>query len=368
MFGITLARLLADDYQVDIYERRAHIGGNCYDYRDRDTGILIHKYGPHILHVNDPEILAWISQFTTFNNYKHQVKANHMGVMYDFPINLATINRYFNSQLKPCDLSSMLINTDNTSDANLEQRLLRMIGKELYEAFFKYYTTKQWGKPPSELPAGLISRIPIHANYSTSYYKKIFNGMPADGFTTMFKKMLDHANIRLHLNSEFKLNDISHENITVYTGSIDHFFNYKLGCLPYRTLNFSRQILPLVDFQGVSVVNYPDADVPWTRICEPKHFYPENRHIFDSKPTVIIYEIPGYDPMGEPYYPIPEEKNTTLYQKYLKMAESIPNLHFAGRMGAYRYYDMENCIAEAFKLARQIRLRYPSEQGNRLNA
>lgn len=352
LFGITLARLLAESYEVTIYERRDHIGGNCYDYKDEDTGILIHKYGPHIIHVDDPNILSWLHQFTDFNHYKHHVKACHDGRIYDFPINISTLNSFFNTNLSPTDISWFFEGFVKDNDRNLEERLIRMVGKELYEAFFKYYSEKQWGTSASDIPADVISRIPIHLNYSTNYYKKKFNGMPKYGFTEMFKKMLDHKNIRVLLNTEFHINMKSDNDIVVYTGPIDEYFNYKFGHLAYRSLKFVKKTFPIADFQGVSVVNYPDRDVAWTRICEPKHFYPDRVATYTSKNTVIIYEIPG--DIGEPCYPIRNSQNISLYSKYLSLAKNTPNVYFAGRMGAYKYYDMENCIADAFALAAEL--------------
>lgn len=359
LFGITTANLLGDDFQVSIYEKRGHIGGNCFDYIDRDTGICIHAHGPHIFHIDDPDILDWISRFTSFNNYKHQVKTCHAGCMYDFPINLATLNQFFGSRLEPPEMVEILRRQSaacNTGQ-NLEERLVAMLGYDLYEAFFKHYTYKQWGKEPKYLPPDLIRRIPIHTSYSTSYYKKYFNGIPADGFTAMFKKMLNNKKIKLFLGREYTPDDPFKEprTITIYTGLIDKYFNFCYGKLDYRTLGFVQRRLPVQDFQGVSVVNYPDADVAWTRICEPKHFYPEKQEVFKNRQTIIIYEIPGADNADEPYYPIGDAKNTQMYDKYASLSSGIPNLYFGGRLGSYRYYDMENCICEAFKLADKIK-------------
>lgn len=352
LFGITLARLLASNHEVTIYERRDHIGGNCFDYQDKYSGILIHKYGPHIIHIDDPNILLWLHQFTDFNNYKHHVKAYHNGRIYDFPINISTLNSFFNTNLSPTDVSCVFENFVNNNDRNLEERLTRMVGWELYEAFFKYYSEKQWGTSASNIPANVISRIHIHLNYSTDYYKKRFNGMPKYGFVEMFKKMLDHKNIRVLLSTEFNIDMKNDNDIVVYTGAIDEFFNYELGHLGYRALKFIKHTLPIGDFQGVSVVNYPDNNVVWTRICEPKHFYPDRVDIYNSKNTVIIYEIPG--DTGEPCYPIRNSQNDSLYNRYLSLTKKMPNIYFAGRMGAYRYYDMENCISDAFALANKL--------------
>lgn len=352
LFGISLARMLADKYQITIYERRNHIGGNCFDYEDKETGILVHKYGPHIIHIDNPNILLWLKQFTDFNNYKHHVKAFHNGRTYDFPINISTLNSFFNTNINPTDISWFFENFLNDNDGNLEERLIRMVGKELYEAFFKFYSEKQWGTSACNIPADVISRIPIHLNHSTDYYKKRFNGIPKYGFTEMFLKILDHKNIRVLLNTEFKIG-MKGDDIVVYTGPIDEYFNYRFGHLKYRSLKFVKKTLPITDFQGISVVNYPDKDVAWTRICEPKHFYPDRVNAYTLKKTIVIYEIPG--DIGEPCYPIRNSQNISLYSKYLSLAKKIPNIYFAGRMGGYRYYDMENCIADAFALANKLR-------------
>lgn len=353
LFAIVLANRLANRFHVTIYEKRSHIGGNCYDYLDPQTGIRIHAYGPHILHIDDLSILEWISRFTAFNNYKHQVKAMHAGRVYDFPINLSTLNQYFGARLEPSHMEEFLRRQAQVigGEANLEQKLVRMIGYDLYDAFFRHYTRKQWGRDAAHLPAHLIDRIPIHASYSTSYYKKRFNGIPSEGYAIMFKRMLSHPNISVRLNLEYKQRNKNNDTITVCTGAIDEYFNYCLGKLEYRSLSFVKNVLPMQDCQGVAVMNYPDADVAWTRICEPKHFYPE-AEVFAMPCTAVIKEMPVEK--GEPYYPIRDETNASLYERYREMAAAIPNLYFGGRLGSYHYYDMENCIVAAFELAEYL--------------
>lgn len=358
LYGITLANILSDYFHINIYEKRGHIGGQCYDYVDEQTGILTPKYGPHIFHINSPGVMSYVTKFTSFNNYRHQVKITHDGRIYDFPINLSTLNMFFNSALTPREMKNYLkkyYKPDVQFD-NLEDKLISMVGKEIYEAFFLSYTEKQWGRHPKFLSPEIISRIPIHMNYRTTYYKKRFNGMPIGGYTAMFKKMLDKKGINIFLNTDFYDNRkwIENADLVLHTGEIDRYFEYAHGKLGYRGLKFVFLHVPTEDFQGVAVMNYPDSDVAYTRICEPKHFYPENEELFRKEESVIIHEIPceGADDMR--FYPVPDPKNRILYDKYAEMARKFPKIRFCGRLGSYKYYDMENCIEDALKEAKEI--------------
>lgn len=357
LFGITLANILSDKHNIVIIDRRNHIGGNCYDYVDKDTGIIVQKYGPHILHINDQKVINFIRKFTDFNEYKHSVLTYYNGKLYDFPINLNTINSFFNSSLKPYELEMFFKKNGSNYDNynNLEDQLIKMIGNELYEAFFKEYTVKQWGKHPKYLPPSLISRIPIRYNYETNYYKKRFNGMPAIGYTSMFNNMLRNTNIQIHLNTDYF--DIMHNlnyDLLVFTGPIDKFFNYKYGRLDYRSLNFLYKYYDVQDFQGKSVINYPELKYAYTRVCEPKHFYPERESSYYLDKTIVVYEIPCADNGDAPYYPINDDRNQNKYKKYYDETKKFHDVIFGGRLGEYKYYDMEDCIKSAMLIAEKI--------------
>lgn len=361
LFGIVLAHQLAqENFDILIIEKRNHIGGNCFDYFDEHTGILIHKYGPHILHINDNNIYKYIRNFCEFNNYKHQVRTLYKNKLYEFPINLSTINNFYNTNLRPYEVLDFLT-AEAQKDAklnphNMEEKIINLIGRPLYEAFFKEYTIKQWGKNPALLPASIVKRIPIKCNYDTNYYKKFFNGVPIGGYTKLFERMLQNKRISIQLNSDFfrDRESLLQEGLLVFTGPIDAFFDYKYGKLEYRSLRFEKEIYNVNDWQGNSVINYPELKYEYTRICEPKHFYPERWNLCAKDTTIIIKEIAFSNPNEEPYYPIQDETNITIYEKYKKEALSIDNVFFGGRLGEYKYYDMEDTIKSALNLSEKI--------------
>lgn len=360
LFGITIANCLSKYHKVLLIEKRSFVGGNCFDYVDENTGITVHKYGPHIFHIQDQQIYKYINKFTQFNNYKHHVKTQYKNKIYDFPINLSTINSFYDINLRPYEVKSFLMNEAKKAKIdrpkNMAEKIISLIGNDLYEAFFKDYTTKQWGKDPTLLPESIISRIPIRENYDSCYYKKYFNGIPTLGFSTMFKKMLSSKNISIQLSTDF-LNDkdyFMNKGIIIFTGPIDAFFGYKYGNLEYRSLYFEKEYYNTEDFQGISVLNYPELKYKYTRICEPKHFYPEKKNIFQQKKTILIKEIPYSAIDSEPYYPIQDDKNKRIFQKYLDEAKELKNIYFGGRLGEYRYYDMEDTIKSARNLANAL--------------
>ena len=360
LFNIVVANLLSNAFNITIIDKRNHIGGNCYDFIDYDTGIIIHKYGPHIFHIGDKFVYNYISKFTEFNNYKHQVRAEYNNIKYEFPINLDTINSFFSVNLRPYEVDNFLREKVKkhyiSKPSNMEEKIINLIGVELYEAFFKEYTIKQWGKFPSELPEDTIKRIPIKNNYDTNYYKKTFNGIPKDGYSTMFSRMLAHKNISVELEVDFfEYRDyFLNKGIVIFTGSIDEFFDYKFGKLEYRSLRFQEELHHVNDWQGNSVINYPELKFEYTRICEHKHFYPEKWDRFSSNKTIIYKEIPYSSINSEPYYPITDEQNLYIYNKYLQESLQIDNLYFGGRLGEYKYYDMEDTIKSAHKLANKL--------------
>lgn len=356
LFGATVANLLANTCNITILEKRDHIGGNVYDYIDPETGIRIHKYGPHIFHINDFSVLSYISQFTSFNGYTHRVKSFYNGDFYDFPINLSTIKKFFNSELSPRE-AKLLIDRKRRQKLtynNLEEKIISLVGSELYRAFFKDYTFKQWGKPANELSPAIINRIPLRYNYTSIYYKKFFHGIPSSGYTDIIKSMIKHNNIAIKLNTEFFSRDSvdNQYDYIIYTGKIDEFFNYKFGPLQYRSLNFINKRLNLRKFQDRAVINYPQKEFPYTRICEHKHFYPERTSIYNQERTLISYEVPGEG--AEPYYPVPDSRNQELYKLYELEAKNLDHVYFGGRLGEYRYYDMEDCIKSAFRLSMRL--------------
>lgn len=361
LFGITLAQQLsAAGSNILLIDSRNHIGGNCYDYVDDETGIVIHKYGPHIFHVQDNNILNYIKKFTSFNNYKHHVYAKYKDRMFNFPINISTINTFYGINLAPNQVLAFLKGEANLSGIdeprNMEEKVISLIGNPLYEAFFKEYTVKQWGRYPKDLPASIVNRIPIKTNYDMNYYKKPFNGIPSDGYSAMFNRMLDNKNIAIELSvnffshTEYFLN----KGLVIFTGPIDAFFNYEYGNLEYRSLQFNKELYDVDDWQGNSVINYPELKYEYTRICEPKHFYPERWNEFSPKKTLIFKEIPFSSSDSEPYYPIQDAHNVATYQRYAEESKKLSNVFFGGRLGEYKYYDMEDTIQSALALSRKL--------------
>lgn len=360
LFGITLAECLSNSFKIILIDKRDVIGGNCYDYIDPETGILIHKYGPHIFHIQDVNILNYVKKFTEFNNYKHQVRSCYRNKIFEFPINLSTINSFYGLNLRPFEVKQFLSEESQkshiTNPQNMEEKIISLIGKDLYEAFFKEYTLKQWGKDPSQLPESIISRIPIKENYDTCYYKKPFNGIPIDGYSAMFKNMLVNKNISVELKTDFFSNReyFLSKGTLIFTGPIDAFFNYKYGKLEYRSLRFEEERFDVNDFQGVSVMNYPELEYEYTRICEPKHFYPERWNKFKANRTLILKEISFASETAEPYYPIQSSINTQIFKRYLVETKKMNNIYFGGRLGEYKYYDMEDTIKSALALSKKI--------------
>ena len=359
LFNVVLANKLAcAGKKIIIIEKRSHIGGNCYDKNDEKTNILVHVYGPHILHFNNYNILKYLQQYASFTPYHHRVLSLYKNKLYQMPINIETINEYYHTSLRPYEVLSFLErkkhDTTLNECTNLEEKCISLIGKDLYEIFFKYYTKKQWGKDPKYLPPDIINRIPVRNDYRTSYYNKKYSYLPDNGFTHLFHNMLDHPNIRIDLNTEYK--DVKNylKNIKIiYTGTIDSFFDYQYGRLEYRSLNFIKEYVDVQDWQGISVINYPEQQYKWTRICEPRHFYYDKWDIYSPNKTVIFKEIPVNNE-DDPYYPINDKYNMVIFNQYVKLASYRDDIVFGGRLGEYRYYDMENTIESAFKLYENI--------------
>ncbi len=340
-------------FELDVHESRHHIGGNCYTKRDPNTGIMVHLYGPHIFHTSNDKVWNYIRQFDEFFLYTNRVKAIFNGRVFTLPINLHTINSFFKKTFNPSEAQAFIESIGDTSindPQSFEEQALKFIGKDLYEAFFKGYTKKQWGLHPAELPASILKRLPVRFNYDDNYYNCIYQGIPKNGYTHIIKKMLDFPNIHIILNSNFDrkmANDYKH---VFYTGSIDSWFDNCEGRLAYRTLDFIEERHEN-DYQGNAVINYCDEDVPWTRISEHKHFTPWESH----KKTIIFKEFSRQCSESDiAYYPIRVKKNKTQLAKYLKLANSEKNTTFVGRLGTYRYLDMHIAIAEALDITKNF--------------
>lgn len=358
LFGSVLAERISNDLgkQVTLIEKRIHTGGCCYSEIDTITGIEYHKYGTHIFHTSDDDIWKYISRFITFNGYRHQVLASCKGKIYQMPVNLETINSFYNMNLRPTEAILLLkeeaMKCGITEPSNFEEKALSVIGKSLYEAFFKGYTQKQWKKDPVNLPASIFERIPIRTNYDESYFFDRWQGVPECGYAALFDKLLSSKNIQVYTGTDFF--DIRRELPTdvtiIYSGCIDAYFDYCFGHLEWRGLRFEKETVPIGDYQGAAVVNYTDIDVPFTRIHEPRHLHPERKYPDDR--SLIIREYPANE---DTYYPINDESNRLLYERYLQLAKLENHVYFGGRLGSYQYMDMHHAIADALKLYKHLK-------------
>ncbi len=361
LYGIVTAERIANSgRKVCIIEKRNHIGGNCHDAVDTETGILFHTYGPHIFHTNNLHIIDYLSTFGRFNRYFHQVLSFYRDKLYQLPFNLETINSFYDVRLRPFEVHDFLMKEIAkecySQPSNMEEKAISMIGRPLYEAFIRDYTIKQWGKHPRELPASIINRIPVRTDYYECYYSDYFCGMPCDGYTKLFERMLTNPNIEVMLNTDyFSIREcLPASKKIIYTGSIDQYFNYKYGKLEYRTVRFERETPNVSDWQGTSVVNYPEAHYPFTRICEPKHFYRERWLEYPDRRTLIFKEFSEMDHGNNPYYPINNKYNQELALKYKEEAIGHPNLKLGGRLGEYQYFDMDVTVKSALDHAAEI--------------
>ena len=357
-FGSVIAERIADDLNenVLVIDKRNHIGGNCYSETDRETGIEYHKYGTHIFHTSNAKVMDYIKRFTEFNGYYHQVLTMHKDKVYQMPINLETINSFYNINLKPYEVDNFLESGKTIiyeNPGNFEELAINMIGRELYEAFIKGYTHKQWDRNPVELPASILKRLPFRKNYNESYFFDKWQGIPLKGYTALFNNMLSNPKIKVLTDTDFFniRNTIKPEMKIIYTGALDHLFDYKFGKLEWRSLKFEFETKNVSDFQGTSVMNYADYEIPFTRIHEPKHLHIE-REAFGIPKTVIVREYSCLND-EEPYYPIQDEKNEKVKRMYIEELKKHPNLYVGGRLGDYRYYDMHNTIEKALDLYEQ---------------
>jgi UDP-galactopyranose mutase len=356
--GAVIGRQLAEaGYSVTLVDQRNHIGGNCYTKRDEDTGVMVHVYGPHIFHTDDEEVWAYVNQFSRFRDYKNRVKTTSTDAfgdpgVFSLPINLHTINQFFRKTLDPKAAHEFV--TKEKADTSLmdpqtfEEQAMRFMGRELYEAFFKGYTIKQWGCDPSELPASILKRLPIRFNYDDNYFFHQFQGMPEEGYTQLISRMLDHPSISVHLNTTFTRKDAEEYDHVFYSGPLDGWFKFDSGRLGYRTLDFER-FTHTGDFQGCAVMNYGSTDVPFTRITEHKHFSPWENH--DRSVCYREYSRAA-ERADIPYYPIRQVKEKELLKNYVALAEQCIGVTFVGRLGTYRYLDMDVTIREALDTAK----------------
>jgi len=348
--GCVLAERLAAgaNKKVLILDKRNHIGGNAYDHYD-EHGILVHKYGPHIFHTNSKDVYNYLSNFTEWRNYQHKVLASVDGQMFPIPINLNTINTMYGLNLSSDEVDGFLKEKSEKKSQILtsEDVVVSNVGRELYEKFFKGYTKKQWDLDPSELNASVTARIPTRNNKDNRYFTDSYQVMPLHGYTKMFEKMLDHQNIHILLNTNYRdiLSEISY-NKMVFTGPVDEYFNFCFGKLPYRSIKFKFETYDKDVFQETGTINYPN-DYDFTRITEFKYL---SGQIHNK--TSVVYEFP--QPDGDPYYPIPNTDNASLYQKYKELADNLKDTFFVGRLATYKYYNMDQVVAQALSAFKKI--------------
>ena len=351
--GAVIGRMLAEaGHKVTVLDARNHIAGNCHTLRDAGTGVMVHVYGPHIFHTDDAEVWDYVNRYETFQPYKNRVKTTSQGAVYSLPVNLHTINQFFGQTLRPDEAKTFLEGKADTSISDpqtFEDQALRFVGRDLYEAFFKGYTIKQWGCSPTELPASILKRLPVRFNYDDNYFFHKFQGMPENGYTAMVERILDHPGITVTLGTTVTRDQAADYDHVFYSGPIDGWFGYDLGRLGYRTLDFERFEYQ-GDWQGCAVMNYGDVDVPYTRITEHKHFAPWESH----EGSVLYKEYSrACGPEDIPYYPIRQVAEKTLLAEYVEKARAEDNVTFVGRLGTYRYLDMDVTIREALDCGRR---------------
>lgn len=362
-FGLTIAERAATELglKVLVIDRRNHIGGNAYTAPDPETGIEVHQYGAHLFHTSNESVWEYVSRFTKFTDYQHRVYTNYGGEVYPLPINLGTINQFFRSAYSPDEARALI--TEQAGEfstkeaANLEEKGISLVGRPLYEAFIRDYTAKQWQTDPTELPAEVISRLPVRYTYNSRYFSDTYEGLPVDGYTAWLERMADHPNIEVRLNTDFF--DDTHaagkaaavgQVPVVYTGAIDRYFDYSEGELSWRTLDFEQEVLNIGDFQGAPVMNYADPEVPFTRIHEFRHFHPE-RTWYPTDKTVIMREFSRFATReDEPYYPVNRADDRAGLLKYRDLRAGEKDVFFGGRLGTYKYLDMHMAIGSALTM------------------
>ena len=349
--GAVIGRELAEaGHDCRIIDARPHIAGNCHTERDAETGVMLHVYGPHIFHTDDEGVWDYVNRFARFLPYQNRVKTTAQGRVHSLPINLLTINQFFGTTLRPDEARAFIESKADTSISDpqtFEEQALRFVGPELYEAFFKGYTEKQWGCSPTDLPASILKRLPVRFNYDDNYFFHRFQGMPQDGYTAMVAAILDHPRITVELGTEYRPEMAEKADHVFWSGPLDGYFDYRLGRLGYRTLDFER-FSDTGDYQGCAVMNYGDREVPYTRITEHKHFSP-----WESREGTVCYReySRAAEPGDTPYYPIRLVEEKALLEQYVDLARATPGVTFVGRLGTYRYLDMDVTIREALDTA-----------------
>lgn len=348
--GSVLAERLASQLnkKVMLLDKRNHIGGNAYDLYNED-GILIHQYGPHIFHTNSPEVFEYLSQFTEWRPYQHKVLASVDGQYVPMPINLDTINKLYGTNMTSFQLKEFFESVAEARESiqTSEDVIVNKIGRELYEKFFRNYTRKQWGLDPSELDASVTARVPTRTNRDDRYFTDRYQVMPLHGYTRLFEKLLDHPNIKVLLNTDYReVEQWLPFRELIYTGPVDEFFDYCYGKLPYRSLEFEFKTFHMPVYQQAAVVNYPN-EYEYTRVTEFKYLTGQ-----EHPKTSVVYEYPRAE--GDPYYPVPRPENTHLYKRYKVLADATENVHFVGRLATYKYYNMDQVVAQALTLFKRI--------------
>jgi UDP-galactopyranose mutase len=357
-FGLTIAERAAEaGRKVTVIDRRHHIGGNAYSENEPTTGIEVHRYGAHLFHTSNEKVWEYVNRFTTFTSYVHRVYTNHAGVVYPLPVNLGTINQFFRAAYSPDEARALVKEQAGEFDVktaqNFEEKGIALVGRPLFEAFFRDYTAKQWQTDPKQLSGDIISRLPVRYTYDNRYFNDTHEGLPTDGYTAWLERMADHPNIDVKLNVDFfdESQPLNKKALVgqvpiVYTGPVDRYFDDVEGALSWRTLDFEEEVLNVGDFQGTSVMNYPDAGVPYTRIHEFKHFHPERADVYPDDKTVIMREFSRFaERADEPYYPVNTDEDRARLLAYRELAKGEKDVFFGGRLGTYQYLDMHMASA-----------------------
>ena len=355
LFGSVFARQAADaGKKVIVIDKRPNIAGNVYT--EKVEGINFHKYGAHIFHTNNTEVWNYVNRFATFNRFTNSPVANYKGELYSMPFNMYTFNKMW-GVVTPEEAAAKIEEQKKEiteEPQNLEEQAISLVGRDIYEKLVKGYTEKQWGRDCKELPAFIIKRLPVRLTFDNNYFNALYQGIPIGGYTKLVENLLEGIEVRLnedYLKDKAKWNAMAKK--VVYTGAIDAYFDYTLGNLEYRSVRFENEILDVPNFQGNAAVNYTDRETPWTRIIEHKWFeFGKDENGNDLPKTIISKEYSSeWKPGDEPYYPVNDKKNGELYQKYKALAEKEENIIFGGRLGEYKYYDMDAVIASALELA-----------------
>jgi UDP-galactopyranose mutase len=358
LFGLTIAERCANDLglKVLILDRRHHVGGNAYSAPEPETGIEVHQYGAHLFHTSNKRVWEYVNRFTAFTNYQHRVFTKYAGQVYTFPMNLALINQFFGKSFSPAEARQLVAEQASEIDTldakNLEEKAISLIGRPLYEAFVRGYTAKQWQTDPKDLAPEIITRLPVRYTFDNRYFNDTYEGLPVDGYTAWLERMVDHPNIEVRLNTDFF--DVRDGMVgqvpIVYTGPLDAYFSNSAGQLSWRTVDLTVSVENVGDFQGTSVMNYADEDVPYTRIHEFRHFHPE-REWYPKDKTVIVHEYSRFaEPGDEPYYPINTSEDRAKLLAYRELIKGEPKVLFGGRLGTYKYLDMHMAIGSALSM------------------